>query len=128
MKYDRLWERLLQYINQWASAEEVDCGIRVTFEQHPGTIRTVDLVITPSDWDDYISTIYGTGDPSSTNLKRTVFAIPDEFTYLVYDTYDWVPSSEPVLPDDDIDPGPGVWVVTDANGRVLDSLTSPEMD
>ena len=64
VEYDRLWERLLDYINEWASAREVPGGIEVRFEQPPGVIRIVEMVISPADWDDYNTTIYGTGDPS----------------------------------------------------------------
>jgi hypothetical protein len=120
VKYDRLWERLIEYIDEWASAREVPGGIEVTFEQSPGVPRTVEVVVTSADWDDYISTVYGTGDPCATTLKKKVVAMPDEASYLVYDTYDWEPSRTRELPEDDFNPGPGEWVVTDDDGTVID--------
>jgi len=120
VKYDRLWERLIEYINEWASAREVPGGIEVTFEQSPGVTRTVEAVVTSTDWNDYVGTIYGTGDPSATTLKDKVLATPDRAHYLVYDTYDWEPSETPELPEDDFDPGPGEWVVTNDDGNVID--------
>ena len=121
VKYDRLWERLIEYINEWASAREVPGGIEVTLEQPPGVPRTVEVVVTPADWDDYISIVYGTGDPRATTLQNEVLAMPAGVSYLVYDTYDWVPSGTRELPDEDhLNPGPGEWVVTDDDGNVID--------
>jgi hypothetical protein len=101
VKYDRLWERLIECINEWASAREVPGGIEVTFEQSPGGTRTVKVLVTLADWDDYVSTIYGTGDPRATTLKKKVLTMPNGAHYLVYDTYDWVPSERRELPEDD---------------------------
>jgi hypothetical protein len=120
VKYDRLWERLIEYINEWASAREVPGGIEVTFERSAGVPRTVEVVVTLADWDDYVSIIYGTGDPRATTLKEKVLATPVGAPYLVYDTYDWVPSETRELPKDDFDPGPGEWVVMDPDGSVID--------
>lgn len=120
VKSDRRWERLTEYINEWASAREVPGGIEVTFEQSPGVTRTVDVVLTLSDWDDYARTIFGTDDPRATTLKKSVLAMPDGAHYLVYDTYDWAASETPQLPEDDVAPGPGAWVVTDPDGHVID--------
>ena len=118
MKYDRLWERLLEYLNEWASAREVPGGIEVTFTQSPGVTRTVEVVVTLAEWDTYVSTIYGTGDPRATTLQKSLLATPYGVPYLVYDTYDWFPSRTRELPEDDFDPGPGEWTVADADGTV----------
>jgi hypothetical protein len=122
VKYDRLWERLIEYVNEWASAAEVPGGIEVTFEQSPGVTRTVEVVMTAADWDDYVSIMFGTGDPRATPLKGEVLATPDRARYLVYDTYDWVPSETRELPPDVCNPGPGEWVVTDVEGNVTDTF------
>ena len=45
MKYDRLWERLIEYVNEWADACEVPGGIEVTFETAAGATRTVEVVV-----------------------------------------------------------------------------------
>ena len=119
MKYDRIWERLIEYINEWAVTSEVPGGIEVTFEQSSGTARTVEVVVTFAEWDRYITTVYGTGDPRVTTLKQRVLATPDWAPFLVYDTCDWWPSETRELPEDDFDPGPGEWVVTDDDGRVV---------
>ena len=119
VKNSRLWERLIEYIDEWASAREVPGGIEVTFEQS-GVPRTVEVVVTSADWNDYISTIYGTKDARATTLKKKVLATPAGAHYLVYDTYDWAPSQTRELPEDDFDPGPGEWVVTDHDGNAID--------
>lgn len=121
MKYDRLWERLFEYVNEWADAREVPDGIEVTFETAEGATRTVEVVMSSSDWDGYISTMYGTGDPRATPFKRIVLATPETAPYLVYGaTYDWQPSATRELPEDDFNPGPGEWVVEDADGNIID--------
>lgn len=120
MTYERLWERLLEYLNEWATAREVPGGIEVTIEQAPGVTRTVEVVVTSASWDDYVTTIYGTGDPRVTTLKDDVLATPAGVPYLVYDTYDWVPSRTREVSEDEIDPGEGGWVVLDAEGNVID--------
>jgi len=110
MKYERLWERLTEYLEEWASTREVPGGIEVTFEQTPGTWRVVELVISPVDWDDYITSIYGDGDPRATSLKDKIFAMPEATPYLVYDNYGWDASQTPHVPNDDSMPGSGGWV------------------
>jgi hypothetical protein len=114
-----MWERLIEYINEWACAQEVPGGIEVTFEQPPGVTRTVEVVVDSTEWDDYVDMMYGTGDPRATTLKEEVLATPDGTPYLVYDTYDWVPSETRELPQDDFDPGPGEWVLTEDDGNVI---------
>ena len=111
---------MLDYINEWASGREVGDGIEVTFEQSPGVLRTVEVVVTPDDWDTYLSVIWGTGDPRVTPFKDAVLATPAEMRYLVYDTYDWWPSHTREPPEDDFPPGPGEWAVTDREGKVID--------
>jgi hypothetical protein len=116
--YDRPWDRLIEYLNEWASSRELPGGIEVTFTQSDGAVRTVEVVVTSDEWDDYVSTIYGTDDPRATTLRGSLLAMPDQVPYLVYDTYDWLPSPTRELPEDDFDPGPGEWVVTDSDGTV----------
>ena len=129
VKYDRLWERLLEYVNEWATAREVPGGIKVTFESSPGVPRTVEVVLTSAEWDDYLSTIFGTGDPRATPFKQKVLATPETAHYLVYDdNYDWEPSETRELAEDDLDPGPGEWVVVDVEGNTLSRFADFDRD
>jgi hypothetical protein len=121
MKYDRLWERLMEYLNEWATARELPGGIEVTFEQSPGVTRTIEVVLSLAEWDDYVSLMYGTGDPRATPIKSAVLAMPEGVRYLVYDTYDWEPSKTRELPTDEFGLAiRGEWIVKGANGNAID--------
>jgi hypothetical protein len=48
--------------------------------------------------------------------------MPKDTAFLVYDPYDWVPSQTRELPDDDLNPGPCEWVVSDDKGHAIDRL------
>ncbi len=115
-----LWQRLLEYVATWASVREVAGGIEVAFEQAPGSARTVEVVVTRAQWADYTSTVFGTDDPRATPLRERLRAMPDDARYLVYDTYDWLPSATRELPPDEPSEGTGEWVITDEEGRVVD--------
>ena len=53
-------------------------------------------------------------------IKEKVLGAPEGAPFLVYNnTYDWTASTTRQLPADDFDPGPGEWVVTDDDGRVV---------
>lgn len=79
--------------------------------------------MSPQDWDQFISIMHGDGDPASTAIKEKVLSVPEGTPYLVYDN-DWQPSETPELPADDWDPPmQGEWVVTDAEGKVLDRFS-----
>jgi hypothetical protein len=118
--YDHGWDRLVDYIDDWASAREVPGGIEITLARSSGATRTIEVVMTPDEWDDYTSTIYGTDDPGRTTLKEIVLAMPEGAPYLVYDSYDWTPSGTRDLREDDLSPGPGAWIVQDDRGAVID--------
>lgn len=112
VKYDRLWPRLIDYLNEWAAAREVPGGIVVTFEDGEGRSRTVEVVMSPDDWDEFISIMYGDGDPSKTHIKDVLTTVSEGVPFLVYNnTYDWTASSTRDLPTSDIDLGPGEWLV-----------------
>lgn len=125
MGYERVWERLIEYLDELGSAREVPGGIEVTFAQSLGRTRSVEVVMSPRDWDQVISIMYGDGDPASTAIKAKVLSVPEGTPYLVYDnTYDWQPSETPELAADDWDPPMhGEWVVTDDEGKVIDRFS-----
>jgi len=120
MGYEHIWERLIEHLDELGRGREVPGGIEVTVEQSLGHSRNVELVLRPEDWDDFVSTMYGDGDPAGTGIKEKVLATPDGVRYLVYDNYDWEPSGTRELRDTDFAPGPGEWVVTDHDGNVVD--------
>jgi hypothetical protein len=101
--YERLWERLLEFLSSWASAEEVAADrIRVTFERSDDQPRVVTIVMTPDDWDSIASTAHGSFDSAADEVRRWVLAIPDGHPYLVYNNqYELQPSVTETLPIDD---------------------------
>jgi hypothetical protein len=121
MGYERIWERLLEHLEELGSAREVAGGIEVITDRPRGRSRTVEVVVSPEEWDDYVSTMYGDGDPTQTGIKDRVLEVPYGVRYLVYDgSYNWTPSETRELPEEDFDPGRGAWVVTDGGGKVID--------
>jgi len=91
MKYDRLWERLIEHLDELGGVREVPGGIEVSFERPDGAGQSVEIRMTPRSWDDFIITMYGTGDPSVTTIEAKVLATPIGKRYLIFDNYDWVP-------------------------------------
>jgi hypothetical protein len=93
-----VWKRLLDYLNTWAEAREVDGGIEVALEHPDGVRRTVEVVLTPEDWQDYLGTTYGTTDPEVSDVKPMILLVPPDQRYLVYQMYAFRPSDVPTLP------------------------------
>ena len=118
MTYELTWEGLLTYLDGWATAREVSGGIEVELGDPCGGRRVVEMVVTPEDWDVYVTTVFGTGDAALTPLKEKLLATPENNRFLVYATYDWVPSPTRTL----VRPAPptelGEWVVRDERSRV----------
>ena len=112
--YERVWERLLEYLGELGDAQEVEGGIEVTIRRPRGPEQVVEVVVTRLDWDNYVSIIYGDGDPARTPIRGRVLAVPRERRFLVYDgAYDWQSCATRTLPPD---PGPdgargGHWFV-----------------
>jgi hypothetical protein len=135
MSYERLWERLLEFLNSWSSAAEVSPGrIEVTLEEPGGTARVVEIVMTPDEWDDMAAVARGDFDDAVQKVKTTVLGLRSHERFLVYEDYDLHVSAGPDLP---VDPeierldelaarqhpeGVGRWVVTDRDGNVLDEF------
>lgn len=122
-----MWERLIEYLDGWSTAHEVPGGIELTFDHPSGERRTVDIVISPADYEDYLSIVFGDDDPEIAGIKPAVMSMPHGLRYLVYDDYDWFPSSSPAPPPDEWDdlvPAEGgEWVATDQEGKVTNRFS-----
>lgn len=137
MSYERLWERLLAFLNGWATAREVRPGrIEITLPRSGETPRTIELVMSHDEWDDLVTIPYGDFDLAARGVKRSVLALGPDQRFLVYRTYELVPSFTPDLPEDPEDrqlqelahqhpDGFGRWVALDEGGNVLDELRPP---
>jgi hypothetical protein len=58
------WDRLLASLRLWADAREVTGGIQVSFVGGAGARRTVEIVMTPGDWDE-LTHVIGIESPDS---------------------------------------------------------------
>jgi hypothetical protein len=84
-RYERLWERLLDHLSGWATAEEIEPGhIAVSFEAAGGDLRSVTLVMTRDNWDGIVCVAYGDFDIAAGELQKWILALPTDHAYLVY--------------------------------------------
>ncbi|MCR1785079.1 hypothetical protein KVF89_21250 [Nocardioides carbamazepini] len=116
----QLWDRLNVYLAQLGEVHETPLGLKIVAKGgSEGPPATTEIVVTPEEWDDYVSTIYGTGDPSATPIRGRVLDALGHKPYLIYDgTYDWAAGDEPELPADvEPDVQGGRWFVVDGDGR-----------
>ena len=90
------WNRLLESLSSWADAREVTGGIAVTFRRPSGGHRTVELVLTPDEWDSLVSLV---GRDTPRSVRDRMLALPEDQPFLVCDTgVDLVPSATRELP------------------------------
>ncbi|WP_262851526.1 hypothetical protein [Mumia quercus] len=134
MKYDRLWEHLLEYLNTWGTATELAPGrIGLSYDDAEGVRRQVEIVMRPDQWDDLVTVIWGDFDDAAKHARRMIVEASADMPFRVYGTYELVPSETPELPIDPDDleleelarqhpEGFGRWVVTDAAGNLIDEL------
>ena len=73
------WNRLLEFLISWADAREVTGGIEVTFRRCAGGRRTVELVLTPDEWDSLVSVVRR-DTPGS--VKDRILALPEGQPFL----------------------------------------------
>ncbi len=115
--YDRAWDHLVKSLNSWADAREVAGGIEVSFAAPSGARRTVEIVMTPEDWDELSEVIRR---ESAASVKERLLALEAGEPFLVCDAgVELLSSSTRELPPDDFEPEPsGQWVVLDEGGNV----------
>ena len=117
----QVWEWLIAYLSEFAEVRETARGLEVEVrDREVGATPKVEIVVTRDDWDDYVSTIFGTGDPSVTPIKGCVLAAAaSDSRSLIYDgSYDWVAGGEPAVPADvNPDVEGARWFVVDKEGR-----------
>jgi len=134
MSYERLWERLLEFLNNWSTAVEVEPGrIEVTLDNPDGSKRGLEIVMTPAEWDDMVTVAEGDFDSPAQEVRQTLLRLRGHERLLVYDQYPLVPST---TADPPVDPGItrldelarqhpagiGRWVVRDRDGNVVDEF------
>lgn len=139
MSFERLWERLFDFLNGWSTAAEIEPGrIEVAVENPGGSTRMVEILMTRDEWDDMVSIPWGDFDLAAQEVRKAVLGLRDHERFLVYGQYELVPSATPRLPADpeatrlnelarQHPEGIGRWVVTDRQGNVLDEF-GPSQD
>lgn len=121
MNYVSPWDRLLAALRSWADAREVTDGIEVSFTTGIGGRRIVEIVMTPSGWDELAEVI---GRESPDSVKHRLLTLEDDKSFLVCDSgVELIASSTRDLPPDEFadfnsEPGGG-WVVTDEAVNVV---------
>ena len=124
MNYVPAWDRLLASLRTWATPREVTGGIELSYVDDAGTRLTVEIVLSPDDWEE-LSEVIGIESPD--RLKERLRALEGDKPFLVCDSgVELVASSSRDLPPDEIadfSPGPGgQWVVMDEAGAVVSRL------
>ncbi|WP_185996081.1 hypothetical protein [Nocardioides campestrisoli] len=134
MTYDRLWERLVEFLNDWGTATATEPGrITLTFAHPDDSTRTVEIVMTREEWDDMVSIPFGEFGAAVRAVREAALSMEEDEHFLVYEQYALVASSTPDLP---VDPeeahlaeltrqhpeGFGRWVVLDDEGNVIDEF------
>lgn len=90
------WNRLLESLGSWADAREVTGGIEVRFPRPSGGHRTVELVLTPDEWDSLVGLV---GRDTPRSVRERILALPEDQPFLVCDRgVDLVPSATRGLP------------------------------
>ena len=95
-RYERLWERLLTMLGTLGEVEERPGRVAVNIDG-----RRIEIVMTESEWDELVSIPHGSfASAAAAALGAVLSAIGQKLPFVVYDTYQLHPSSEPELPDE----------------------------
>lgn len=101
MRYERLWARLIEALDEWTSARQVAPGrIEVALPGAGTELRRVQIVMTPDQWEDMAGVAFGGFEHAIVSVKESLNQLEDAYEFLVYSTYDLVPSVAPELPLD----------------------------
>lgn len=128
----RLWERLLQSLNGWCTATGAAPGLIVVTFKNPGhPARVAEIVMTRREWDQMASVAWGDPDRAAQYVKGMVLGLQPHERFLVYESYDLVPSATaelPVDPDEELlsklahQHPDGGWHARDRDGNVVDEF------
>jgi hypothetical protein len=134
-RYDRLWERLLEFLEEWSTTRVVGPGrLEVTVNRPETPVRTVEVLLTEDQWGEMVGVAWGGFGPElRQHVRDTVLRVRPPDRFLVYEDYDLVPSATPDLPPDPEEErmaqllrehpeGFGRWVALDRDGNVVDEL------
>ena len=132
MEREDTWKRLVGSLDAWTWATETAPGrIEVSVPRGGGS-RHVLIVMTPDEWDDMASVMWGNYDDAVADVKRTLLALRPEEGFAVYSDYRLEPSTAAALPEPpEFIPEPGGgWVTYDREGNMTSRLadwTEPDV-
>jgi hypothetical protein len=137
--FERIWGRLLEFLNKWSEAVEVGPGrIRVSWEEADGSTRDVEILMTPEEWEEMVGVMWGGfGRELRAHLKDTVLGLQPQEHFLVYGDYALYPQATEEVP---VDPdlarleelsrqhpeGFGEWMTYDRSGNPVYLRDFPE--
>lgn len=137
MSYERLWERLLESLNEWATAVEVEPGrVQVALATSDGSTMDVEILMTHQEWDNMVTIPWGDFDLAVKDVRKSLLGLRNDQRFLIFGDYELVPSETRTLP---VDPdearlhelarqhpaGFGRWVAFDDSGNVGDEFQPP---
>ena len=137
MGYERLWERLFEFLNGWTTATEVEPGrIEVVLANSDGSSRVVEILMTRNEWDQMVTIPHGDFDLAAQAVRNVLLRLRPDEGFLIFGDYELIPSTASTLPIDPEDAvmeelarqhpeGFGRWVVLDRDGRVVDEFAPP---
>lgn len=138
MRYERLWERLVESLSEVGAVSEPAPGrLVVAVDKADDDAGAIEVVMTRDQWDEMASVAFGEFDSAASYVRSRLLAQPRHERFLVYGSYDLVPSATPELPADPEEEhltelarqhpeGIGHWVVLDSDGNEVDSFGPPD--
>lgn len=101
MTYERLWERLLDFLNSWCQATEVEPGrIEVAVKDTRDQAVLVEILMTRDEWDAMVTISWGDFDTAAQEVRRALLTRSYHERYLIYGDYQLVASAAPTLASD----------------------------
>ncbi|MFO6453342.1 MULTISPECIES: hypothetical protein [unclassified Aeromicrobium] len=107
--------------------------LRVRFVDPTGSVRAVDILMTPDEWDDIATVVWGSDELAAAWVKQRILDTEPRHRYLVHSICDLIPSETEFLPPNprlerakqavrDRPQERGRWVVLDDDGNVVDEF------
>lgn len=97
---DHCWSALVDALGSFGTVRGREPhGLVLTLARPDGSTSTVEIVMTPAEWLDIAGVIHGDVG-SAVEYARAVVREQADSPYLVYDTYELVPSDTADLPPD----------------------------
>ncbi len=111
MGYERLWERLLEVLQDLGSTTEAEPGrIKVELRDVDGSSRIVEIVMTRTEWDNMVTIPWGDFDAAARQVTQSLLGLRNDQHYLVYGDYELVPAVTPhLITEVDSPSGEGRW-------------------